>query len=88
MSPARDAEAAPPVEVPWSALEASTLRSVVEEFITREGTDYGYAATLETKVAEVLAQLKKGEAKLLWDPLSESCQLVTKQQLGPRAGGD
>ena len=42
-----------PIEVPYDSLNPDTLRAVVEEFITRNGTDYGEREkTLEQKVAD------------------------------------
>jgi hypothetical protein len=72
-----DAEDAGPVEVPASALPAEVLRAVLEEYVTREGTDYGDVAfDLEAKVGHVRAQLKRGEARIMWDPATESVTLV------------
>ena len=78
--PDGDAEAGP-VEVPADALSAEVLRAVIEEFITREGTDYGVEEVdLETKVAQVRAQLRRREAVIVWDPASESVTLVSRRR--------
>lgn len=56
------------VEVPHTRLSPETLRGVVEEFVTRDGTDYGAVErTLEQKVAEVLRQLERGDARIVVD---------------------
>ena len=69
-------ETVPPIEVPLSAVPADTLRAIIEEFVLREGTDYGAVeAQLATKIDQVLAQLKRGDAKLYFDPESESVTL-------------
>lgn len=71
------------VEVPWSALSADALRGVIEEFITREGTEYGERdMPLATKVAQVRRQLEHGEALIYFDQASASCQLLTRSQAG------
>jgi uncharacterized protein YheU (UPF0270 family) len=45
--------------------------------VLREGTDYGEREhSLEEKVARVIAQLKKGEANIVFDPESESVSIV------------
>jgi uncharacterized protein YheU (UPF0270 family) len=68
-----------PVVVPYTELAPELLHAVVESFVLREGTDYGEKEiSLEAKVARVLAQLKKGEAKILFDPESESVTIVVK----------
>jgi uncharacterized protein YheU (UPF0270 family) len=57
-----------PVEVPHTELEPDTLRRVVEEFVTRSGTDYGLRErTLDEKVADVMRQLERGEARIVFD---------------------
>jgi uncharacterized protein YheU (UPF0270 family) len=69
------------MQIPIDGLQADTLRRVVEEFVTREGTDYGVSsAELSQKVDQVIRQLKKGEAILLFDQDSESCHIVSKSQ--------
>jgi uncharacterized protein len=69
-----------PVEVPYGELSADLLHAVVESFVLREGTDYGEKEySLEDKVARVLLQLKKGEAKIMFDPESESVTIAVRQ---------
>lgn len=69
------------MEIPVDSLEPETLRRVVEEYVTREGTDYGvHEGPLAQKVDQVIRQLKKGEALLLFDPESESCHIVSRSQ--------
>jgi uncharacterized protein YheU (UPF0270 family) len=73
-----------PVMVPHTALSADLLRSVIESFVLREGTDYGATEVpLEQKVARVLRQLEHGEAQILFDPGSESVDIVVRR---PRGG--
>ena len=51
------------VELPPDALSPEALRDLVEEFVTRDGTDYGAVERgVEEKVAQVTAQLRSGEA--------------------------
>ena len=65
------------VVVPHSELAAELLYAVVESFVLREGTDYGERElSLAEKVARVLAQLKKGDANIVFDPESESVSIV------------
>jgi hypothetical protein len=50
---------------------------VIESFVLREGTDYGERElTLEQKVAQVRAQLERGQARILFDPESNTVTLV------------
>lgn len=67
------------VEIPYQSLSPTALRGLVEEFVTREGTDYGHGNySLEDKVQAVLRQLDRGDVKILFDPKTETCNIVTK----------
>lgn len=70
------------VELPWQRLSAEVLAAVLEEYVTREGTDYGEAPVpLETKVAEVRRQLERGQVVLLYDAATQSVNLVSAEAL-------
>ena len=65
-----------PVLVPHAELSPEALRGVVESFVLREGTDYGtYEYSLEQKVAHVMQQLERGEARILFDPVTSSIHI-------------
>jgi hypothetical protein len=69
-----------PVVIPHSELSADALRGVIESFVLREGTDYGEKDfSLEQKVAHVMRQLERGEARVMFDPNTETVdiQVVT-----------
>lgn len=69
--------------IPPTALEASTLDNLIEEFVTREGTDYGtHAWSLAEKVAQVRRQLERGEAFIVFDADTSSCHIVSSHELG------
>ena len=71
----------PPVAVPHTELSATALRGVIESFVLREGTDYGTRdVSLEDKVAQVLRQLERGEARIMFEPASESITIVVVPQ--------
>jgi hypothetical protein len=73
-------EPAEPIEVPHTLLSADALRGLVESFVLREGTDYGALEfTHEQKVAQVIAQLEKGEARIVFDPETESVTLLLRK---------
>ena len=64
--------------VKTSDLSEFALRRIVEEFILREGTDYGQAEySLESKVQQVVRQLDRGEAVLVFDDKTETLDIVT-----------
>ncbi|HEY1892061.1 MAG TPA: YheU family protein [Steroidobacteraceae bacterium] len=63
--------------IPAGELSAEALRGVIESFVLREGTDYGAREySLEEKVAHVRAQLERGQARILFDPESNTVTLV------------
>ena len=65
------------MEIPHHQVPEQTLLAIIEEFISREGTDYGHREyTLEEKVEKVKSQLLNGEIKLLFDSETSSCNLV------------
>ena len=67
----------PPIVVPHTELSPDALAGVIESFVLREGTDYGtYEYSLEQKVAHVMRQLERGEAQILFDPNTESVDVV------------
>jgi uncharacterized protein YheU (UPF0270 family) len=75
----------PMTSVPPETLAASVLRALIEEFVTRDGTDYGEAErTLDEKVADVERQLSLGEVSIVFDPETESVNLVTARELEGR----
>jgi uncharacterized protein len=74
------------VRVPWEQLPPQVLESVIEEFVTREGTEYGeHDVPLETKVRQVKKQLERGDIVVLFDGKSETVNLVPKRDVPPDA---
>lgn len=62
--------------IPVNKLSATALQGVIEEFITRSGTDYGtLEAALDTKFRQVKNQLKNGTAVLLFDDQTETTNI-------------
>jgi uncharacterized protein YheU (UPF0270 family) len=81
------------IDVPWQDIAAETLDALIEEFVTREGTEYGAAdVPLARKVVQVRTQLQRGDVVIVFDELSESVNLLTKQDYRERlraaAAGD
>jgi len=63
--------------IPHTSISFDALRAVIEEFVSREGTDYGFEASLEAKVRAVMKQLEQGKACLVFDSESETCDIVS-----------
>ncbi len=69
------------VEVPRQRLAADVLRALLEEYASRDGTDYGAREmSLEEKVAALEAQLQRSELRLLYEMESEQWDLVPQEQ--------
>jgi len=67
--------------IPPTQLSQESLIGLIEEFVTREGTDYGHADyNLSAKVDQVKAQLEQGDIVIIFDSMTESVNLMTKQQ--------
>jgi uncharacterized protein YheU (UPF0270 family) len=76
-------ESLPPVVIPHTELSADALNGVIESFVLREGTDYGERdVSFETKVAQVLRQLERREAEIVFDPNTESIDIVVRKGRG------
>jgi len=71
-------ETADGIQVPHAQLSPDALRSVVESFVLREGTDYGEREfSLAEKVAHVIGRLERGEAQIVFDPETESVSILS-----------
>lgn len=78
-----------PVEIPPGALSAAALAGVIDAFVLREGTDYGETeSSHETKVGQIRRQLESGQAKIVYDPNTESVTLLTTREWAGLARGD
>ena len=70
-----------PIDVPYTSLSDDALRGLIEEFVTRAGTDYGTVErTLEDKIADVRRQLARGEVKIVFDPESDAANIVVAKR--------
>ena len=66
-----------PVFVPYQELSPEALRGVIESYVLREGTEYGaHDFTLEEKLAHVHRQLERREAQIVFDPNTESIDII------------
>ena len=78
-------DTAEPLQIPPELLSPEALRGVLEDFVLREGTDYGeQERSLEQKVDDVKRQLKSGEIVLVWSELHETLNIMPRGQF--RAG--
>lgn len=71
--------------VPYKEISSEALTALIEEFITREGTDYGdYDFSLHDKVQQVREQLQRKEVVVVYDPSLESVSLLPRLEAEQR----
>jgi uncharacterized protein YheU (UPF0270 family) len=69
------------VEVPSGRLQAEVLQALLEEYATRDGTDYGERElTLVEKIARLQRELDAGDLCILYDLDSEQWDLLPRAQ--------
>jgi uncharacterized protein YheU (UPF0270 family) len=69
------------VRVPLERLQADVLHALLEEYATRDGTDYGdREQPLEVKVARLRGQLQAGDVQIVYDVGSEQWDLLPRAQ--------
>ena len=73
------------MEIPYRELPEETQRRLIESFVLREGTDYGHSDySLEDKVERVKRQLSTGTVVIVFDPETESVNILTRRELQQR----
>lgn len=71
-----------PIEIEPNQLSDSALSGIIENFILREGTDYGIVeVAYEKKEQQIRKQIQNGDIKIIFDQGSETVTLLTKQAL-------
>ena len=66
------------IEIPYEQIASDTLRKMIQEFVTRDGADWGDpGGALEDKIAQVLKQLKNKQVKVVFDLKSETANIVS-----------
>lgn len=67
--------------IPPDLLEADTLTRLLEDFVTREGTDNGDDTPMDVRVARVRRALASGEAVIVFHPLTQQCELLLRRDV-------
>lgn len=71
--------------IPYKELSEDALHALIEDFVTRDGTDYGLdELSMQEKSAHLLVLLKEGELLINYSDESQSCGLVTKEEVGKK----
>ncbi len=73
--------------IPHRELSPEALQGIIEDYVTRDGTDYGAVETpLHYKVDQVKRQLDKGNYFILYDMELQTTVIVSKDQLPDKLG--
>ena len=68
--------------IPWQSLSEDALTGVIEDFVTREGTEYGVQdVDLDQKVQQVRQQLRDQTVSVVFDSTLESCSIVPMRDI-------
>lgn len=68
--------------IPHGELSPEALHGLIEDFVTRDGTDYGESEVpLGVKCAQVLRQLKSGVARIVFNEEDETFTILPTDQL-------
>lgn len=68
--------------IPHKRLSPEALNGLIEEFVTRDGTDTGYTkGTLEENVAMVKRQLDQGDVFIVFDEADQAANIVPKEMV-------
>lgn len=65
------------MKIRWQSLSESALTGLIQEFVTREGTEYGvHEVPVDTKVEQVLEQLRSGKVEIVFDEETQTTSIL------------
>ncbi len=67
--------------IPHDQLSAEALNGLIEDFVTRDGTDNGDDTPFSTRIERVRKALDNGKAVILFDKPTGQCQLCLRHQV-------
>jgi uncharacterized protein len=66
--------------IPHDRLSQDALLGLIEEFVTRDGTDTGYTdGSLEGSVEMIIRQLNRGDVFIVYDEATETANIVPRE---------
>ncbi|MEJ2361358.1 MAG: YheU family protein [Gammaproteobacteria bacterium] len=75
--------------IPYNELSSDALQSLIEDFVTRDGTDYGQDEfSMQEKAAQLLARLESGDLLITYNEETQNCGLITKDEFRRETGSD
>lgn len=77
------------LEVPYQRLPPETLQALLEEYASRDGTDYGaQEKSLAEKAEQLIGQLSRGDLCLLFDSDLELWDILSKDRAASLLEGE
>lgn len=67
--------------IPYQMLADDVLNALLEDFVTRDGTDNGDETPLEIRVERVRKALRSKQAVIMFDPETEQCLLCRREEV-------
>jgi hypothetical protein len=65
------------IDIPLERINPHTLRNMIEEFVTREWSELADSEhSLDEKVAQVMQQLKNRQARIVYDSITETWNII------------
>ena len=68
------------MRIPPTLLSPAALRAIVEEFVTRDGTDH---SSVERRIETVMRQFDAGRVELHFDGKTETCNILPVEEKPP-----
>lgn len=67
--------------IPYNELSPEALQALIEDFVTRDGTDYGQTeVSMQEKAAQLRELLKTGELLISYNEETQTCGLMAKEE--------
>lgn len=71
--------------IPYTQLDNDTLDSLLDDYVTRDGTDNGHFTSLKDRKDKLMALLKREEAFITYNPEYAQPCLVPRHEVPPEA---
>lgn len=70
------------MKIPWQSLSDDALDGLIDEFVTRDGTDYGEnEVPLARRKQQVMTAIKNGSAVILFTQSTGQCNIIAADSL-------
>ncbi|PRB80585.1 YheU family protein [Pseudomonas sp. MYb185] len=67
--------------IPHTLLDPEVFQHMLEDFVTRDGTDNGYDDTLEQRVQRLRRLIERGEVLIVFHPESGDTSLANRRDV-------